>query len=190
MVILPRSYFTKQGGDIISDFLVIEKKQFFWCNFQGRKHFFTPIFFAYFFTLEQSRGHTIAEIDNFTMQGGDIMTDFLVIEKKSFWCNFQGRKHFFTPIFFAYFFTLEQSRGHTIAEIDNFTMQGGDIMTDFLVIEKNHFGAIFRVENTFSPKFFLHIFLLWINPEGIPLPILTFLMKVCKPLGQCTQTLR
>ena len=31
-------------------------------------------------------------------------------------------------------------------------------MTDFLVIEKNHFGAIFRVENTFSPKFFLHIF--------------------------------
>ena len=59
-------------------------------------------------------------------------------------------------------------------------------MTDFLVIEKNHFGDIFRVENTFSPKFFLHIFLLWINPEGIPLPILTFLMKVCKPLGQCT----
>ena len=33
-------------------------------------------------------------------------------------------------------------------------------MTDFLVIEKNHFGAIFRVENTFSPHFFAYFFTL------------------------------
>ena len=47
------------------------------------------------------------------------MTDFLVIEKNHFGAIFRV-ENTFTKIFFAYFFTLGQSRGHTIANFDIF----------------------------------------------------------------------
>ena len=50
------------------------------------------------------------------------MSDFLVIEKNHFGDIFRVENTFSPKFFFVNFFTVEQSRGHTIAEIDNFTM--------------------------------------------------------------------
>ena len=47
------------------------------------------------------------------------MSDFLVIEKNNFGDIFRV-ENTFSPIFFCLFFTLDQSRGHTIANFDIF----------------------------------------------------------------------